>query len=85
MADMDAKTMSIVNVNGSNSMVDPEFPRCGGRHQHTIFPKLHEIERFWDPEGGVRLKFYFVDPSLQLADWDAVDASTILFFILIRF
>ena len=95
MADMDVKTMSIVSMNGSNSVVDPEFPRCWGANPPAgrgtnirfsqIFPKLHEIERIWTLKGGVRPKFYFVDPSLQLVDWDAVDASTILFFILIRF
>ena len=57
-------------------MADPGFPRGGGRQLPRGAPtydfaknsqKLHEIERIWAPRGGgVRPKFYYVDPPLTV-------------------
>ena len=59
------------------TVADPGFPRGGGANspeggQPTydfakFSQKLHEIKRIWTPvgEGGVRPKFYYVDPPLQ--------------------
>ena len=56
-----------------NTVADPGFPRGGGANSPggtptydfaKFSPKLHEIERIWTP-GGVRPKFYYVDPPLQ--------------------
>ena len=56
-------------------MADPEFPRGGGRQPSSwggaaakFSPKLHEIEKNFDPEEGVHPKFYYVDPPLVKSD-----------------
>ena len=55
------------------TVLDPGFPPGGGANSPggganiqfcQNFPKLHEIERIWTPRGGMRPKFYYVDPPL---------------------
>ena len=56
----------------SFTVADPGFPRGGGTNSPGGAPtydfakfsrKLHEIERIWIPGGGgMRPKFYYVDP-----------------------
>ena len=52
MADMDVKTMSIVSMNGSNSVVDPEFPRCLGAN--ILFKEKLRKNNHWRIQGGIR-------------------------------
>ena len=60
---------------GPRAVADLGFPRGGGAnspggHQHTILPKFlkncMKLKEFGPPGGGgVRPKFYYVDPPLE--------------------
>ena len=64
------KLRLFIDLCSGGSRISPRRGRqlSGGGRQHTIFAKfsqkLHEIERIWTPRGGMRPKFYYVDPPL---------------------